>query len=136
MSDNNWVWQYENKVWHFHKKVWQHLSQRMTDKKVWQPQSKNHKKAWQYQDKYHRWQCHKSERGIVTLTSLECRTFQAYLLSNYFITKALVNVRLCYERTGWCWVAIKIDNLQLCLIKTASWENSQLWLIKLKENDN
>ena len=46
------------------------------------------------------WQCHKSESGTVTLTSLECRAFQAFLLSNYFITKALVNVRLFYERTG------------------------------------
>ena len=46
------------------------------------------------------WQCHKSESGTVTLTSLECRAFQAFLLSNYFITKALVNVRLLYERTG------------------------------------
>ena len=46
------------------------------------------------------WQCHKSESGTVTLTSLECRAFQTFLLSNYFITKALVNVRLFYERTG------------------------------------
>jgi len=46
------------------------------------------------------WQCHKSESGTVTLTSLECGAFQAFLLSNYFITKALVNVRLFYERTG------------------------------------
>ena len=30
---------------------------------------------------------------------MECRAFQAFLLSNYFITKALVNVRLYYERT-------------------------------------
>ncbi len=46
-----------------------------------------------------RWQCHKSEHGIVMLISLECRTFQAFLLSNYFITKELANVILFYERT-------------------------------------
>lgn len=33
------------------------------------------------------------------LISLGCKIFQAFLLSNYFITKALVNVRLYYERT-------------------------------------
>lgn len=36
---------------------------------------------------------------MVVLISLDCRAFQAFLLSNYFITKAFVNVKLFYERT-------------------------------------
>ena len=83
------------------------------------------------------WQCHKSESGTVTLTSLECRAFQAFLLSNYFITKTLVNVRLFYERTLKCWVTIitdkvtkKIDNLQLKMIKAVSTKKVTNSLIK------
>ncbi len=65
------------------------------------------------------WQCHKSESGTVTLTSLECRAFQAFLLSNYFITKVLVNVRLFYERTiGGNKLNPKIEKLEKEIDKT------------------
>lgn len=50
---------------------------------------------------------------------MECRAFQAFLLSNYFITKALVNVRLYYERTiGGNKLNPKIEKLEKEIEKT------------------
>ncbi len=62
---------------------------------------------------------------MVVLICLECRAFQAFLLSNYFITKALVNVKLFYERTSVVLSAIitdkvtnKIDNFVAAISET------------------
>ena len=98
LSDNK-VWHNDNKDRHFHKKEWQHQFSLIANKKVWQPQWENHNIVWQNQCRYRRRQCHNLKNETVVLISLECRAFQAFLLSNYFITKALVIVKVFCERT-------------------------------------